>query len=200
MQNIKKGIYTIDQYDNSPQDYYFFNNAFTREELDKIERLVDNIKPEDASTLGQTGMSDVRRSRVKWITKTEDTEWLYERMVALVQEANQVLWRFDITAVNEDIQYTEYHAEDEGHYTWHQDIGHGIAAQRKISITIQLSESDEYEGGDLQIWQGGEHAFNTERGAGVAVLFPSYMMHRVSKTTKGIRKSLVLWVGGSSYR
>ena len=38
------------------------------------------------------------------------------------------------------------------------------------------------------------------RGKGVAVLFPSYMMHRVSPVTKGTRKSLVLWVGGEHYR
>ena len=38
------------------------------------------------------------------------------------------------------------------------------------------------------------------RGKGVGVLFPSYMMHRVSPVTRGVRKSLVLWVGGSHFR
>ena len=37
-------------------------------------------------------------------------------------------------------------------------------------------------------------------GAGVVFIFPSYMMHRVTKVTKGTRRSFVLWVGGDHYR
>ena len=106
----------------------------------------------------------------------------------------------DIQTMPEQIQYTEYLAEDAGHYTWHQDIGPNDASLRKISITIQLSDAEEYEGGDLQIWKGGDSVDNCPRGAGVAVIFPSYMMHRVTTVSKGIRKSLVLWIGGSHYK
>lgn len=192
--------YSIPHRDNSPQDYYWFPEAFTKDELIQIEELVKDVNQVEADTFNAEGISDVRRSKIKWLHKSSKTEWLYARILELITEANSELWQFDVTNMNESIQYTEYHAEDSGHYTWHQDIGPGIAAQRKISITIQLSESNSYEGGDLQIWQGGDSVINTQRGAGVAVLFPSYMMHRVTKTTKGIRKSLVLWVGGSSYR
>jgi PKHD-type hydroxylase len=73
-------------------------------------------------------------------------------------------------------------------------------SHRKISITIQMSESDEYAGGDLELWTGGKESIKAPRGKGVAVLFPSYILHRVSPVTDGIRKSLVLWVGGSHYR
>ena len=38
------------------------------------------------------------------------------------------------------------------------------------------------------------------KGKGTVVIFPSYMMHRVSEVTKGTRESLVLWVGGDHYR
>lgn len=115
-------------------------------------------------------------------------------------DANNNLWDFDLISADEKIQYTEYLAEDEGHYTWHQDIGPGMASQRKVSITVQLSESDEYEGGDLEIWRGGNNVVAAERGAGVTVLFPSYLMHRVTKVSKGKRRSFVLWVGGQHYK
>jgi len=115
-------------------------------------------------------------------------------------DANDNLWDFDLISADEKIQYTEYLAEDEGHYTWHQDIGPGMASQRKVSITVQLSESDEYEGGDLELWRGGNNVVTAERGAGVTVLFPSYLMHRVTKVTKGKRRSFVLWVGGQHYK
>jgi PKHD-type hydroxylase len=56
-----------------------------------------------------------------------------------------------------------------------------------------------YEGGGLEIWSGGE--FKTiERKQGSAIFFPSFLMHRVTPITKGTRKSLVLWMGGDSYK
>ena len=82
---------------------------------------------------------------------------------------------------------------------WHIDIGPGSINHRKISCTIQLSDPDEYEGGDLEIWTGGD--FKTiERKQGCAILFPSFLMHRVTPITKGTRRSIVLWMGGDSYK
>ena len=115
-------------------------------------------------------------------------------------EANRELWDFDLISAIELIQYTEYYASEGGHYDWHQDIGPGIPSQRKVSITVQLSEDNEYEGGDLEIWQGGKVVQSCQRGAGVVVVFPSYMMHRVTKVTKGTRRSFVLWLGGGHYK
>jgi PKHD-type hydroxylase len=144
---------------------------------------------------------------VKWIPQTNEWDWLYQRMMKLSEEANGALWKFDLRTALESIQYTEYYASENGHYDWHQDIGPGeLPSRRKVSITIQLSESDEYEGGELMLCTGSDgtgqldNVNNCPRGKGVAVLFPSYMMHRVSPVTKGIRRSLVLWVGGSHYR
>lgn len=117
----------------------------------------------------------------------------------LAVQANQV-WNFDLISVPESIQYTEYYDTAEGHYDWHQDIGPGSASLRKVSITVQLSEADEYEGGDLEMWQGGSSVCTAPRGAGVVFIFPSYMMHRVTKVTKGTRRSFVLWVGGQHYK
>jgi PKHD-type hydroxylase len=63
-----------------------------------------------------------------------------------------------------------------------------------------LTDSALYEGGDLEIWQGGEVRDKTPRGSGIVIIFPSYMMHRVTPVTKGVRRSLVLWVGGEHYK
>ena len=58
---------------------------------------------------------------------------------------------------------------------------------------------DEYEGGDFEIGSGGEFKkLSKKKGSGI--LFPSFLMHRVTPITKGVRKSLVLWVGGESYK
>jgi PKHD-type hydroxylase len=79
------------------------------------------------------------------------------------------------------------------------DCGPGELSTRKVSVTVQLSDSDEYEGGDLEFMRGST-AEQAPRGKGVVVIFPSYMLHRVTPITKGIRKSFVIWLGGSHYR
>jgi len=188
------------QRENEPQNYYWYRAGFSKEELEKIYSDLENVPFEKATTLDGNSEKEVRSSRIKWIPKNNQWEWLYQKLMNMAADANAELWDFDLISADEKIQYTEYLAEDEGHYTWHQDIGPGMASQRKVSITVQLSESDEYEGGDLELWRGGNNVVTSERGAGVTVLFPSYLMHRVTKVTKGKRRSFVLWVGGQHYK
>lgn len=184
---------------NDPQNYYYFQHGFSKPELNQIYKDVETLPFQEATTLGGDTSKDIRSSSIKWIPQDENWMWLYRKMGELAAIANNNLWKFELHNMPEAIQYTEYYASEEGHYNWHQDIGPGVASLRKVSITVQLSESDEYEGGDLEISQGA-NALTAPRGAGVAVIFPSYMLHRVSKVTKGTRRSFVLWVGGEHYK
>lgn len=193
----------FNQAHNDPQNYYWFKNGFSKEELEKIYKEVESVPLQNATILGTNNPEDVksiRSSSVKWIPKTKQWKWLYDRMMEMAIEANNTLWKFDLISVDEQIQFTEYYDTAEGHYDWHQDIGPGVASLRKVSITVQLSDSEEYEGGDLELWQGGSSVLTAPRGAGVGVIFPSYLMHRVTKVTKGTRRSFVLWVGGQHYK
>lgn len=185
------------------QNYYWYKNGFSKEELDVIYNGVANLPFEKATLLGNSDASaikEIRSSSVKWIPKNEEWMWLYEKLMDMAATANKELWNFNLISAPEFIQYTEYYDVEGGHYNWHQDIGDGVGSHRKVSITVQLSEPDEYEGGDLEVWKGGNSVAKAERGAGVVFIFPSYMMHRVTKVTKGTRRSFVLWVGGDHYR
>ncbi len=196
--------YSFKRDQNDPQQYYWFESGLTKEELIKFNNLILNLEYHDATIIGDSASGekslDVRSSKIKWIPHSNDWNWLYNKFQDMITEANGELWNFNIYDIVEEIQYTEYHASDSGHYDWHQDIGPGDASLRKISLTVQLTDSDLYEGGDLEIWQGGEVRDKTPRGSGIVIIFPSYMMHRVTPVTKGVRRSLVLWVGGEHYK
>lgn len=200
--------YIFSKETNEPQRYFWFKEALTKEEVERVMELVSKLpETEKATTIADSNTKDyVRTSRVKWIPKNSDFDWLYKRMLYLASTANEDLWKFNLHSAIENIQYTEYHASETGHYNWHQDIGPGSASLRKVSITIQLSDDGDYKGGDLEISTGGSadgelsNSQTCPRGLGVGVLFPSFLMHRVSPVTKGIRKSLVIWVGGEHYK
>ena len=83
-------------------------------------------------------------------------------------------------------------------FTWHIDRNMGIAT-RKLSLSLQLSAPEDYEGGDLELWFGGEPV-KANRERGMITFFPSYVMHRVTPVTKGVRYSLVCWVSGPPFK
>ena len=179
---------------------YFIYKAFTEEEIEWIDNLQGLYPYQDASIGGdETSRFDnsIRKSRIKWIHHDDKSWWVYDKLARHIQEANRS-WGFAINSIIDSIQYTEYY-EDGGHYEWHMDVGDYPQNNRKISLTIQLSDPNDYEGGDLEFWLGKE-SNKAPREQAFAVLFPSYLMHRVTPITKGVRKSLVLWVGGDTFR
>lgn len=184
-----------------PTNWYWFDGGFTEDEIARIERLSTEFNL-TAATISDQGLIDetVRKSTVGWIPFQDKYRWLYEKLGKMIVEANDVIWQFDLRPLDEHIQYTEYH-NDGGHYGFHLDVGPGYPLnQRKISITVQLSDGSEYEGGDFQILRGDGEPENLPKKKGAVLVFPSYILHRVTPVTKGTRKSLVLWVGGDSYR
>ncbi len=203
---IKKQVYTdLEEIEGSEStinmaDYYYFRDAFTDEEIERIKEIAMKYPAQDAGT-GQDSNArhedSVRKSTVRWLHDTVgELDWVYERLFNMANEANNHLWDFNLSHAGEVLQYTEY-PPDGGHYDWHIDCGHNMQAQRKISITVQLN--DDYDGGELQLWRGQTPA-TAHKEKGTVVIFPSYMLHRVAPVTKGVRNSLVLWIGGDHYR
>ena len=180
-------------------DYYWFKSAFSPQELSAIEKMTEKLEFQDGKTgEGTDGLTDYRKSRIKWCPQNQEWGWVYNKLHNYIKEANDIMWKFDLTLMPEQIQYTEYYGTQEGGYEWHMDTGIAMQNRRKVSVTVQLSHEDEYEGGDLEFNIGKNLVAPRQQGA--AVIFPSFYLHRVTPVTKGTRKSFVLWVGGEPYR
>jgi len=180
-------------------NYYYFTEAFTEEELERIILLGESQEKQRAVTGGEDSIiSDYRISDVSWINLEGKSEWLFKKIADYAMIANKEMrWNFDIWGYGDSFQYTIYHG-DGGHYDWHADLGPGIS-NRKLSCVLQLSEKDEYEGGDLQMNTGG-NIVTVERGKNILCFFPSFVMHRVTPLSGGTRKSLVTWLCGANLR
>lgn len=140
-----------------------------------------------------------RDAHIAWIANNEASRWLYTKLMQRIQQAN-LFFGFDIWGFVEPFQYSEY--SDGGRYCWHKDSGIDTNAPprppRKISFSLQMSEADAYEGGELQMLAEDRITFSRDRGT--MIIFPSYMMHRANIVTMGVRKSLAGWVTGPDFR
>jgi len=145
-----------------------------------------------------------RESNIKWIPFENKFMYLYNKCEGMINNENSFSWKFNIKNTIERFQYTEYHGNVKGHYNWHVDLGPGVPSYRKLSLSIQLSDPNEYVGGDLQVFDANvDSPFpyrDVPRKKGSAILFPSFTPHRVTPVTKGVRKSLVWWVGGEPFK
>lgn len=166
-------------------------------EIDAL--IADHSAALEPSRLGFGGRStEVRRSDVVFIDKQGPYAWLYGRLWAAARELNRQFFCVDIVGIEGRIQLARYDGENQGFYTWHTDFA-DLAPRRKISITVQLSASEDYEGGDLELLFGSA-PYRAERARGTVIAFPSFALHRVTPVTRGTRYSLVAWITGPRWR
>jgi PKHD-type hydroxylase len=205
--------------------YWSFKSALS-------PRLCDDIikhalsKEEKIARTGEVGdrkltkeeifnLQKKRKSDVVWL----DDTWIYKEIHPFIHEANEKAgWNFDWN-FSESCQFTKYKLNQ--FYDWHCDSWekpynnpnnpntHGKI--RKLSVTCQLTDGSEYEGGELQfdfrnydpyMRDEDKHVVTSKEilPKGSIIVFPSFVWHRVQPVTKGTRYSLVIWNLGYPFK
>jgi PKHD-type hydroxylase len=140
--------------------------------------------------------SKMRRTDVIWQPQMQPLGCI-ARMY--IETANQLAGWGYLIGSQERTQLGRYKSSDEGHYDWHVDaFAPKDGVQRKLSISILLSDPSEFEGGELQFKGIEDHKILTKQGS--IVVFPSFIEHRVAPVTKGVRYSAVTWASGPSFK
>lgn len=111
---------------------------------------------------------------------------------------NSAGWGFLLNG-QEDTQLSRYKSENKGHYDWHMDaFPPKDGVQRKLSCVILLNVPSEFEGGELQLKTSEGENLLTKQGS--IIVFPSFMEHKVTPVTKGVRYTAVTWAIGPSFK
>ena len=178
------------------QNWQMWSGGLSDEELEVIAIGASVVDIQTASTFNNADTS-VRSSDVAWMTGNTH---VHEILWQYVKAANENAFHCQVENIC-DIQYTEYHANKGGHYDWHIDVNWdgNTARDRKLSVTVQLSDPSEYEGGGFQFLEC-PNPDESSRKKGTVLVFPSYLKHRVLPVTKGTRKSLVAWFEGPRWQ
>ena len=173
----------------------------------------------DSLLSGDSLNKDKRASKNSWIPTTH---WVGGFVWHYIQRANRENFLYDIRNIDaENMQFTQYDVGE--FYTWHNDAGischykpisvgnysdgraqdfvnENLELVRKLSFVVQLSNPEDYEGGNLQLLAEDGRSYFAPRQRGTIVIFDSRTQHRVLKVTKGQRKSLVGWVVGPRWK
>jgi PKHD-type hydroxylase len=174
--------------------YAFWDKAFSKEECQSII----NIAKDKGLIKGKTREeSDVRDSKISWLYPVDNMDWVFRRVTDITLNLNERFFKFDLFGLNEGFQFTNYEAPS-GKYGKHVDRAINMPV-RKLSISIQLTKPEEYEGGELYLYDG-DKGILMDKTQGTLIVFPSYVLHEVMPVTKGERNSLVTWVTGKQFK
>lgn len=175
----------------SVRSLYVVDDAFTPEECGQIVSLG---APRREVAAVYEGPETDRNSVIAWLEPQPEAHWIYHRLAVMFRDANRQ-YGYSLVGLMEALQLTEYGPG--GHFDWHLDIGPETSG-RKLSVTILMNAPSDYEGGQLEFFRMGSPP--PDLSIGTAIFFPSYLPHRVAPVTRGIRRSLVAWAYGDSFR
>ena len=174
--------------------------AFSAEDCARITQMAETAPAQDAGLVRNATDHNLRRADLVWLDDVAEADWVMDRIITLVRDANRQIYGYDLTDFSESAQVARYGADREGHFDWHSDIGDGrLAARRKLTMVVQLSEPSAYSGGALELMPGAG-VFTADTAQGTATFFPSFVLHRVTPVTEGERRSLTIWCHGPAFR
>jgi len=174
---------------------------FTPDQCQQIINCGRRQPPQKAQVgMGKPGSgldTKKRITTISWIPFKE-MQPMYNDINKFIKTANKNHFGFGDIQITEQAQFTEY--PEGGFYDWHMDTDVVMQHEppvRKISMTCLLSPENQFEGGDLELMAPGKRV---KLKQGHAIIFASFLNHRVAPVIRGVRQSLVMWFGGEPFK
>jgi predicted 2-oxoglutarate/Fe(II)-dependent dioxygenase YbiX len=164
---------------------------------DEVTSLCRGRPPVAPAVVGGENLPEHRVGTMRRVERDDATAMLYDLLLEVGRLANDRYFRLDLSGIVKAPEYVEYPA-GKGVFHWHNDLGlERPESRRKLTISVQLSQPDDYEGGDFEVFGVG-HPLPRERGTVIAL--PAYVHHRVTPVSRGVRCALVAWLAGPALR
>jgi PKHD-type hydroxylase len=161
---------------------------------DELIALGKSFPREKPTVVGQYRLKEHRVGHVHILPSNNRTKPLYQILWDTAVDATTRHYGLTLSGITRMPHYVEYHA-GRGHFHWHNDYSHeSIESPRKLTVIIQLSKADEYEGGELEVF--GAITSKAPRQRGSVICLPSFVPHRVTPVTRGVRRIIVAWIAG----
>ncbi|MFD4604352.1 2OG-Fe(II) oxygenase [Streptomyces sp. NPDC058464] len=163
-------------------------------ELAERCRSLDVVAP---GVVGQKSLPDHRVGHSRLLPRSALFEDVYQLIWDAGEALNRSYFELDVSNIVKPPQFLEY-VGGHGHFHWHNDYGlERPLSKRKLTVSIQLSDGRDYEGGDFEVFGTPQPM---PRAQGSIVVLPAFVHHQVTPVTSGTRCALVGWLAGPSLR
>jgi predicted 2-oxoglutarate/Fe(II)-dependent dioxygenase YbiX len=151
-----------------------------------------------STIVGEEQYAGHRKVLARRLEASPRSAWVFDLLCTVASEVTSSHFELALTSITRAPQYVEYEP-GRGQFGWHNDYSHGLPdAPRKLTIIIQLSSSEAYQGGSLQTF--GIEVEDLPRERGTIIAFPSLVYHQITPVTWGRRCALVAWIAGPRIR
>jgi len=173
--------------------YYRWEGAIRQKDCESVIAEYKDYELRGGTVVN--GKHEVRRASICWI---DASHLIYRAVKSFMNEANSIFFNYDI-GESEKLQFAKY--EVGGKYGWHKDeLPSQNNTIRKLSTIVQLSSPDDYEGGELEMFNGDEDLEDLNiKKQGSVIVFDSRDWHRLTPVTSGVRYSLASWSLGRRF-
>ena len=166
--------------------------------IDHIKKLNKTISEHFVQGSDKPNTDAIKTSQVKFVNLGA-IQHLISPFLDFIIHSNTYYYGFDIFQLtgSKKLNYNTYQKDEE--YTWHIDAT-VRSPIRDIKLTCLLNCSDnDYKGGDLFLFRDKDVKVENF-GPGSAVVFPSFISHKVEKIISGSRATLAIWMNGPKFR
>ena len=166
--------------------------------IDHIKKLNKTISEHFVPGSDKLNTDAIKTSQVKFVNLGA-IQHLISPFLDFIIHSNTYYYGFDIFQLtgSKKLNYNTYQKDEE--YTWHMDAT-VRSPIRDIKLTCLLNCSDnDYKGGDLYLFRDKDVKVENF-GPGSAVVFPSFISHKVEKIISGSRATLAIWMNGPKFR
>ena len=166
--------------------------------IDHIKKLNRTISEHFVPGSDKPNTDAIKSSHVKFVNLGA-IQHLISPFLDFIIHSNTYYYGFDIFQLtgSKKLNYNTYQKDEE--YTWHMDAT-VRSPIRDIKLTCLLNCSDnDYKGGDLFLFRDKDVKVENF-GPGSAVVFPSFISHKVEKIISGSRATLAIWMNGPKFR
>lgn len=188
-------------------EWCYFKSYFDKPTCEKIIELAQLLPSQNAhmGTEGESEDSEYRRSTIRFIDASDQRfKFLFDELWLTAIQANKDFFNFHLTKLDY-LQFAEYHDTNHDEYKEHHDVfwlNGDPTYHRKLSAIIQLSDPNDYEGGDFELTEALLHP--PEEGEmkdqGSIIFFPSLFRHKANPIIRGTRYSIAAWFDGPKWR
>lgn len=189
-----------------PFSFIVDNNFFTAQDADMIQNYCSQFQLRDGTLFSEENNYSERKAKITFIERKDHlNSWIYDKLNTLIGYYNDNNFGFDLIGYDY-IQYAEY--TENCHQNYHMDMNFSLDTTylsdtlRKLSVVLLLSEPGvDFTGGEFLLnlsHEGRPQTVHLRKGS--VVMFPSYIIHKVSPVITGLRKTLVAWPIGPKFR